>query len=312
MLPPRARRGRRRESRCLRSRRPRRRRPRPASRPKWPGRRGRSSRGQAGEGPGRRQRRGRHPRRVRDRAGGRDPIARSVEPVGLGPLDPRDEAEGKRDRHRIVSGLGLERTRGAPTDVRVAESSRRQPPRRWRRRRPRAGWPQPREVEEELRGAPVRIAVTTIPTVLSSAAETTTVRRPPPRGRRAAPRTGSARVRRFRPSARAPRRRTRSPPAVRSEKHPSARNATRTGTPARAAKIAAKTLAQSTAPTTSSTRPSSMILAACRQPRRKTRVRAPAWRARRQATPARPATPPWSALCRRGRGGTLAIRAGPS
>ena len=126
----------------------------------------------------------RRPRRARRRRARPSPICRTtssdeiVDAVACGALDPGDQAERERDRHRIVAArLGLERAREPAADVR--EAQRREHRGGVRRRDDGAEQErlEPREVEQRLRGERrSRSALTTTPTVLRSAAGTATSR----------------------------------------------------------------------------------------------------------------------------------------
>ena len=78
-----------------------------------------------------------------------------VDAVGVGPLDPRDEPERERDRHRVVAArLGLERAREPAADVR--EAKRREDGRRVGRRDDRAEQERLEPGEVEAARAPRR------------------------------------------------------------------------------------------------------------------------------------------------------------
>ncbi len=147
----RARRGRRRGSRCRRAR------PRPRTRARRRRRtrpvRTRRSRAAGGRRPRSRQRRARCRRRRPSPSCPNDAGARGPANPKVGLVNPLDQPDRERDRHRVVpAGLGLERPREPPPDVREPE-----------RREDRCGVGrgddgaeqdgfQPGQVEEEVRG----------------------------------------------------------------------------------------------------------------------------------------------------------------
>ena len=97
------------------------------------------------------------------------------DPVVVGLLDPRDQAKRERDRHRIVPArLGLQRARDPSTDVRKAKRGEHRRSIGRGNDRAQQGRLQPREVEQRRAATAVSSALTTTPTVLSSAAGTAT------------------------------------------------------------------------------------------------------------------------------------------
>ena len=181
----------------------------------------------------------------------------SSQAVRVGVLDPGDQPESERDRHRVVAARLASSVRATATDVR--EAQRREHRSRIGRRDdcPEQKRLEPREVEEPRAATPVRSAVTRTPTVLSSAAGAATSRSL--RHEVCSPPSKRIRTRPTMPTgARARRRRTRSRrdrPSRAASPAPGRRPGT--GTPVRAAPSASKTLAPSTAPTTRRATPSS-------------------------------------------------------
>ena len=133
--------------------------------------------GKASEDPGRRPRQD-HPDEEAEPELADDEEHEILDAVRVRALDPGDQAERERDRHRVVAArLRLERSREPAADVR--EAKRREHGGGVGRRDDSAEKDrlEPREVEQRCAATPTSSAVTTTPTVLSIAAGAATPRR---------------------------------------------------------------------------------------------------------------------------------------